>query len=129
MDREPVAVPEATPVSVALEEFFVRYGWDLLPVIDDAGRLTGIARLETLQRASDAGDGRLSTSAFLAPVAIGELSVREEGSVAELLASEPLRLLGVLMVVDATGVLRGIVTSGRVRRALGTELGLLALRR
>src|SRR5947209_10469488 len=49
MDRQPVAIPAHAPVSQALDEFFLRYGWSWFPVVDDHGRFLGIARQERLQ--------------------------------------------------------------------------------
>jgi Zn-dependent protease len=44
MDRQPVAIPAATPVGQALDEYFHRYGWSWFPVVDDRGHFLGIAR-------------------------------------------------------------------------------------
>ena len=35
MDRQPIAIPSETPVSQALDEFFLRYRWPWFPVVDD----------------------------------------------------------------------------------------------
>ncbi len=49
--------------------------------------------------------------------------MRDDGSLEELLASEPLRSLGGLVAVDADDRPRGVVTLGRVRRALAAAVG------
>ena len=54
MDPQPVAIPAETPVGQALDEYFVRYGWDWFPVIDDSGHLLGIARRAGSRRPSTA---------------------------------------------------------------------------
>src|SRR5438270_3287159 len=56
MDRQPVVVPSETPVAQALDEYFLRYGADWLPVVDEHERFVGIARRERVQTAIDAGE-------------------------------------------------------------------------
>jgi predicted transcriptional regulator len=123
MDRQPVAIAAQTPVSQALEEFFLRYGWSWFPVIDAEGRFMGIAREERLQAAADAGEGWLTVGAVLEAEEAGSWRVDENRPLTELLASEPLGRLGALMAVDGEGILRGVVTIEQVRRALQTALG------
>lgn len=121
MDTHPVAIPAATPVGQALDEFYIRYGWSWFPVVDDASRLLGIARRERAQASFDAGEGWLTIGSVLEPD--GGWGVREDRPIAELLASEPLGRLGALMAVDSDGVLRGVVTIEQVRRALRSVFG------
>jgi Zn-dependent protease len=118
MDRQPVAIPGATPVGQALDEFFLRYGWSWFPVIDAAGRFLGIARQERLTTAQDHGEGWVSIEAVLEPEQNGGWRVQEDRPITELLSSESLGRLGALMAVDGEGVLRGVVTVEQVRRAL-----------
>jgi Zn-dependent protease len=123
MDKHPVAIPAPTPVSQALEEFFLRYGWPWFPVIDERGRLLGIARLTALQTAQDAGEGWLTVGSVLEAEEAGNLRVNEDRPITEVLSSESLGRLGALMAVDGEGVLRGVVTLNQVRRALQTAFG------
>jgi hypothetical protein len=48
----------------------------------------------------------------------GNLRVRTDDPLEDLLGSEPLRRVGALMAVDDLGRLRGVVTLDQVRRAL-----------
>jgi Zn-dependent protease len=123
MDTHPVAVPAQTPVGQALDEFFLRYGWSWFPVVDEHGRFLGIARLQRLQSASEAGEGWLTVGAVLEAGAASPWRVDQDRPVSELLASESLGRLGALMAVDGEGVLRGVLTVGQVRRALRSALG------
>jgi Zn-dependent protease len=123
MDTQPVAIPAATAVAQALEEFFLRYGWSWFPVIDDAGRFVGIARQERVQAAVDGGEGWLTVGTVLEAAEAISWRVDEDRPITELLASESLGRLGALMAVDAEGVLRGVVTVEQVRRALQSALG------
>jgi Zn-dependent protease len=118
MDRQPVAIPAATPVGEALDSFFLRYGWSWFPVIDADGRFLGIARQERLQEAVDRGEGWVTIGAVLEPEQAGGWKVQEDRPITELLASESLGRLGALMAVDGEGMLRGVVTVEQVRRAL-----------
>ena len=123
MDRQPVAIPSATPVAEALDAFFLRYGWSWFPVIDNAGRFLGIARQERVDAAQDRGENWLTVEAVLEPEQDGGWWVREDRPITELLSSEPLGRLGALMAVDGEGVLRGVVTVEQVRRALQAAFG------
>jgi Zn-dependent protease len=123
MDKQPVAIPAPTPVSQALEDFFLRYGWPWFPVIDEQGRLLGIARLTALQTAQDAGEGWLTVGSVIEAEEAGNWRVNEDRPITEVLASESLGRLGALMAVDGEGVLRGVVTLNQVRRALQSAFG------
>jgi Zn-dependent protease len=123
MDRQPVAIPAQTPVSQALDDFFLRYGWSWFPVIDEAGRFMGIARQPKLQAAHDAGEGWLTVGAVLEAEEAGSWRVDEDRPLTEVLSSESLGRFGALMAVDAEGVLRGVVTIEQVRRALQSAFG------
>ena len=123
MDRHPVAIPSATPVSQALDEFFLRYRWSWFPVIDDDLRFVGIARQERLEQAEDRGEGWLTVGAVLESGEAGSWRVDEDRPITELLSSDSLGRFGALMAVDGEGVLRGVVTVDQVRRALQTALG------
>jgi Zn-dependent protease len=123
MDRQPVAIGADLPVTQALDEFFLRYGWSWFPVIDAAGHLLGIARESRLQGAHDAGEGWLTVGSVLEPEEASSCRVAEDRPITELLSSESLGRLGAVMAVDGEGVLRGVVTLGQVRRALQSTLG------
>jgi Zn-dependent protease len=123
MDTQPVAIPAATPVGQALDEYFLRYRWSWFPVIDGAGQFVGIARQERAQASLDRGEGWLTIDAVLESDGAGGWRVQEDQPISELLGSEPLRLLGAVMAVDADGVLRGVVTAEQVRRALQAAFG------
>jgi Zn-dependent protease len=123
MDRQPVAIAAETPVTQALDEFFLRYGWSWFPVVDSEGRFVGIARQDTLQKAQDAGEGWLTVAGMAEVQEAGSWRVEEDRPLTEVLSSESLGRLGALMAVDAEGVLRGVVTVEQVRRALQSAFG------
>lgn len=123
MDSQPVALPAQTPVSQALEEYFLRYGWSWFPVVDEGGRFVGIARQEQLQSAQDRGEGWLTVGGVAELGETGSWRVQQDRPLTEVLSSESLGRLGALMAVDAEGVLRGVVTVEQVRRALQSAFG------
>ncbi|HEY1566275.1 MAG TPA: site-2 protease family protein [Solirubrobacteraceae bacterium] len=123
MDTHPVAIPAQTPVTQAVDEFFVRYRQAWLPVVDDTGHLLGIARQERAQASIDGGEAWLTTAAVLESDGAPGWQVQEDRPISELLASETLGRLGALVAVDAEGVLRGVVTVDQVRRALAAAFG------
>jgi Zn-dependent protease len=122
MDRQPVAIPATTPVSQALDEYFMRYGWSWFPIVDEEGRFTGIAHQDLVQRAVDGGEGWLTIGSAARPEEAAAWRVDEDRPLTELLSSERLGRLGALMAVDHEGVLRGVITIDQVRRALTSAL-------
>jgi Zn-dependent protease len=123
MDRQPVAIGADVPVTQALDEFYLRYGWSWFPVIDADGRFIGVARQDRVQAAHDGGEGWLTVGAVVESEEAAAWRVREDRPITDLLASEPLGRLGALMAVDGEGVLRGVVTVEQVRRALQSAFG------
>jgi Zn-dependent protease len=118
MDTHPVAIPAATPIAQALDEYFLRYGWSWFPVVDAGGRFLGIARQERAQAVLDRGENWLTVDSVLEADDATRWRVQEDRPITELLGSEPLGRLGAVMAVDANGILRGVVTTEQVRRAL-----------
>src|SRR6478672_12450325 len=123
MDTQPVAIPANTPVTQALEEFYMRYRWSWFPAVDDQGRFVGIARQEPVQAAIDAGEGWLTVGAVLESEEAGSWRINEDRPLTDVLSSESLGRFGALMAVDGEGVLRGVVTIEQVRRALQSAFG------
>ena len=118
MDPQPVAIPGITPVTQALDEYFVRYGWEWFPVVDIEGRLVGVARRERLQTAHDAGEGWLTVGAVLDTELGSSWRIGADRPLTEVLSSDSFSRLGAVLAVDPDGTLRGVVTVDRVRRAL-----------
>ena len=126
MDPQPVALPSVTPIGQALDDYFLRYGWDWFPVIDESGHLLGIARRDRLQTAVDGGENWLTVGAFIdAENGVG-WQIDESRPITEVLSSESFGTLGAVLAVDREGVLRGVVTVDRVRRALQSAFGSAA---
>jgi Zn-dependent protease len=123
MDTQPVAIPADTPVTQALDEYFLRYRWSWFPAIDEHGRFVGIARQERVQDAIDRGEGWLTVGATLESEGSGTWHINEDRPLTDVLASESLGRLGAVMAVDGEGVLRGVVTVEQVRRALQSAFG------
>jgi Zn-dependent protease len=118
MDAEPVTIPAGMPVGQAYEDFFLRYqGWPWFAVVEDDGRLAGIAHRAAVEQVARE-DGALAVRAV---TAAGE-RVATDTPLESLAGSEPLRRLGALMAVDRDGRLRGVVTVEQVSRALQARL-------
>lgn len=123
MDPQPVSIPADLAVTRALEDYFLRYGWPWFPVTDKTEHLMGIARRERLEATADGGEGWLTVSAVLDPEPGSSWQINEHRPLTEVLSSETFRRLGAVMAVDGEGVLRGVVTADRVRRALQSAFG------
>ena len=118
MDDHPVAIADTTPITQALDEYFLRYGWDWFPVVEDSGRFLGIVRGDRARASADGGDGWLTAGAILDGEDRSGWQVNLDRPITELLASDSLGRLGALMAVDGEGVLKGVVTLDQVRRTL-----------
>ncbi|MBV9195610.1 MAG: site-2 protease family protein [Solirubrobacterales bacterium] len=123
MDSQPVAIDSRTPVAQAIDEFFLRYGWSWFPVVDERGRFVGIVRRERLEAARERGENWLTVGSALEGEDTGSWRIDAERPLTDVLASESLGRLGAVMAVDREGVLRGVLTVGRLRRALQAALG------
>lgn len=116
MDREPVAVPAEERLDRAFEDYFLRYGWKWFPVVDAAGRFTGV-----LWRAAVDGvpeEVRSTMTVAAATEEGGGWSVDELDPLEGVLGNESLRRLGAAIATDAEGRLRGVLTAGQIGRAL-----------
>ena len=114
MDVDPVTMPATTRLIDAEEQFFGPYDAPWIAVVDDGGRLLGIAERERVREAIDAGRPVLEAGEVLTP---GD-PVGTDEALETVIRSEPLTRLGAVMAVDAEGVLRGVLTVDQVRRAL-----------
>ena len=92
-------------------------------MIDETGHLLGIARRERLQAAVDGGQNWLTVGAFVDSENGVGWQIDESRPITDVLSSESFGRLGAVMAVDREGVLRGVVTVDRVRRALQSAFG------
>jgi Zn-dependent protease len=118
MDSEPVALPAEAKLDRALEDFFIRYGWDWFPVIDVGGRFLGLATREDLEKVPEALRPGSNVSEVTSAETKNTFRIRVDEPLEALLGSEGLQRLGAIMAVYADGVLRGVVTIEQVSRAL-----------
>jgi Zn-dependent protease len=118
MDSEPVALPAEAKLDRALDDFFIRYGWDWFPVVDVHGRFLGLATREDLEKVPEALRPGSNVSEVTSAETANAFRIRVDEPLEALLGSEGLQRLGAIMAVDAEGVLRGVVTIEQVSRAL-----------
>jgi Zn-dependent protease len=118
MDAEPVAIPEATSVERALDEYFLRYRWPWFPVVDTADRFRGLLVREVADGVPELSRSSRTVGEVFELDATGTLRVRDDAPLESLLGNDALRRLGGLAAVDADGRLRGVVTADQVGRAL-----------
>jgi Zn-dependent protease len=118
MDSEPVALPAEMKLNRALDDFFLRYGWDWFPVVDVNGRFLGLATREDVEKVPEALRPGSNVSEVTSSESATVFRIRTDEPLEALLGSEGLQRLGAVMAVDAEGVLRGVVTIEQVSRAL-----------
>lgn len=114
MDVHPVTMPASTRLIDAEEQFFAPQDAPWIAVVDDGGRLLGIAERERVREAIDSGRPVVESREILTP---GD-PVGTDQPLEAVIRNEPLTRLGAVMAVDADGVLRGVLTVEQVRRAL-----------
>ncbi|MEI7624966.1 MAG: site-2 protease family protein [Actinomycetota bacterium] len=119
MDHDPVAIPSTVTLADAVDSYFLRYRWSWFPVIDPDGHYLGIVRQERAEECVEAGDGSLRVSDVL-DVSDYDGRVADDAPLEDLLGDRALREIGALFAVDVEGVLRGVVTSDQVRRAIAS---------
>jgi Zn-dependent protease len=120
MEHDPVAIPAGTTALTAQDEFFLRYRQPWMPVTDPAGHLLGLLMAERVDGAVTGGQPALEAVDLLEEGA--DVRVGRDTPLETLLASEPLRRLGALAVVDGEGRLCGLITVERIRKALAASL-------
>jgi len=121
MDHEPVALRGTSTVEQALDESFLRYQSEWLPVVDGDGRFIGIARRERAQELVISGEGDATVGSILEPEK-SRLTIREDRPLTDVLALEALGRLGAVVATDEDDTLTGLVTIDQVRRVLQTVL-------
>lgn len=122
MDHEPIVVRGTSTVEQALNEVFLRYQTDWLPVIDGDRRFIGIARRERAEDLVDGGHGSDTVGSILEPGDMRELQIDETRPLTDVLMLEALGRLGAIVAIDEDGMLSGMVTIDQVRRVLQTVL-------
>lgn len=123
MDDEPVTLLAHTKLDRALDEFFLRYRWPWFPVVDATGRFLGLVSRQKVEEVPEALREGSSVDQVMLLDDAKNLRVGVDEPIETLLGSEALAQIGAVMAVDGDGVLRGVVTIDRVRRALRPEAG------
>ena len=121
MDDEPVSVVAHTKLDRALDEFFLRYRWPWFPVVDATGRFLGLVSRQKVEEVPEALREGSSVDQVMMLDDTKSLRVGVDEPIEALLGSEALQQIGAVMAVDGDGVLRGVVTMSRLRRALRPE--------
>lgn len=122
MDREPVWVATTDTAAEADAQTFRPHAVDWSVVLDPEGRLRGVLPAERVRE--ELAAGRPETPAGDLLVGGRRASTREDVLLHKLVKDKDLERLGALPVVDATGVLVGVVSHEAARQALVVEGGL-----
>ena len=118
MDAEPVTLLAHTKLDRALDEFFLRYRWPWFPVVDATGRFLGLVSRQKVEEVPEALREGSSVDQVMTFDETKNLRVGVDDPIEALFGSEALQQIGAVMAVDSEGVLLGVVTVDRVRRAL-----------
>jgi len=118
MDSEPVAIPAAATIEVALDQYFLRYRWPWFPVVDAGQRFVGLLNRGTADAVPEASRATQTVAEIIDPGGSSDQTVDSDEPLEELLANLELRRLGGLVAIDADGRLAGVITLEQVGRAL-----------
>jgi Zn-dependent protease len=122
MDDEPVSIPASLSLDRAYDDYFLRYGWQWFPVVDENGRYMGVLDRDRVDQVPEGTRHGWHVREAVIGSRDDDLQVPVDESLDALLGSEGLQRLGALMAVDRDGVLRGVVTLDRVRAALRASI-------
>ncbi|HWT93849.1 MAG TPA: M50 family metallopeptidase [Solirubrobacteraceae bacterium] len=117
MDPQPLTLPASTRL-IDAEDWFAQHDAEWAAVVDDEGRLLGLAERARISAAVSSGQPALAAHEVLSP---GD-PVSTDQPLEAVVGAEPLRRLGAVMAVDQSGILRGVLTVEQVRRALTAAL-------
>ena len=121
MDRDPVTVPSQTTLLEA-EDYFQREHAPWLAVTDEDGRYRGLLLHERVEH--ELRDGRPALTAAEISIDSPPWRIDASATLETALRSDGLRRLGAVIAVDSEGILRGIVTLPRIRRAMNPSAAL-----
>jgi Zn-dependent protease len=122
MDREPLTVPSQTTLLEAEERYFQRDRAPWLAVTDDDGRYRGLLIHERVEH--ELSDGRPALTAAEISVDSPPWRIDASATLETALRSDGLRRLGAIVAVDSDGILRGVLTLSRIRRAMNPSAAL-----
>ena len=122
MDRDPLTVPSRTTLLEAEERYFQREHAPWLAVTDDDGRYRGLLIHERVEH--ELSDGRPARTAAEISVDSPPWRIDASATLETALRSDGLRRLGAIMAVDSDGILRGVLTLSRIRRAMNPSAAL-----
>jgi Zn-dependent protease len=121
MDREPVTVPSQTTLLDA-EGYFEREHAPWLAVTDEDGRYRGLLLQERVEH--ELRDGRPALTAADISIDSPPWRIDASATLESALRSDGLRRLGAIVAVDSDGILRGVLTLPRIRRAMNPSAAL-----
>lgn len=116
MDETPAWLPEDASALDAEHETFRPFDVPWAAMLDGDGRYLGIVTAERVRAELAAGRPNVPARELLDPD--DQPRVLPDAALDDLLQSTTMRRLGALPVVDADGVMRGLVTFAQVRAAL-----------
>lgn len=123
MDREPVAIPAATTVDDAIDEYFLRYQWPWFPVTDPNEHFLGLLKRGAADRVPEGTRSHKRVAELVDDGVAAEQQVSEDAPLESLLGNAELRRLGALAAVGERGELRGVISLDQVGRALREAVG------
>jgi len=116
MDPHPFTLDAEMRLIDAAEQVFEPHDWPWVAVTDADGRYLGVLTRPEVDQAIAEGRPALPVREIVGDG--DDLKVDVDEPLEALLGAEGLRRLGAVFAVDRQGVLRGVVTIDRVRRAL-----------
>lgn len=118
MDDDPIAIRQTATVDEALDSYFLRYQSPWFPVIDDAGRFTGLVERNAAEHVPAINRTATLVASVYNADPQGSLQVSPSTRLDSLLGHDALVRLGALAVVEPDGTLAGVITIQQLSNAI-----------
>lgn len=122
MQSNPATVREEVPLSELVSNYFMRYSWSALPVVDEANKPVGLVTVRKVRRIPRDRWEDLSVRQAMIPIS-EEITARPGDTLYKILSKLENRSGGRLLVVE-NGHLAGVIARDDVRKALRTRMEL-----
>ncbi|HEU4656396.1 MAG TPA: site-2 protease family protein [Capillimicrobium sp.] len=122
MDPDPLTIDADTPLIEASDRVFAGQGWPWVAITERDGRYAGVLHRADAERVLAEGRPTLPVREVV-DQPDGRFAIDLDEPLEALLGADGLRQLGAVFAVDHDGILRGVVTVDRVRRALTPKWG------
>ncbi len=122
MESNPATVSEELPLTELVSDYFMRYSWSALPVVDEANRPVGLVTVRKVRRIPRDRWENLTVSQAMIPIS-EEITAKPGDTIYQVLPKLENRSGGRLLVVE-NDHLAGLLTRDDVRKVIRARMEL-----